>query len=212
MIDSTAQYQYKGSTVTGKLSRKSPNGTLASPIWFVIPTDRRRNTEEVPERALGKVIDKEEALSNRGITPSNFKKPGSKSPASVTQDTSGSDESVDEPQAKRRSGRSSSSDDSPKDKKRKTGESEEDDQRKTVTFNQKAKKAKNAAGSTRVGTRSTRGPTEAILLPEHPVRKKNLFKKKKIKKDENVKVVRMLTGTLYLYRGERPRAEFIRFK
>jgi hypothetical protein len=36
--------------------------------------------------------------------------------------------------------------------------------------------------------------------------------KKKLKKDENVVVVKMLTGTLYLYRGEKPRAEFVRHK
>ena len=49
-------------------------------------------------------------------------------------------------------------------------------------------------------------------MPELPTKKKNVFKTKKVKKDENVTVVKMLTGTLYLYRGDRPRAEFVRSK
>ena len=60
------QYQYKGSTVTGKLAKRAPNGSDAKPIWIVIPSDRRRKNEEIPEKALGKVIDAQEATTNRG--------------------------------------------------------------------------------------------------------------------------------------------------
>ncbi len=62
-----------------------------------------------------------------------------------------------------------------------------------------------------IGTRSTRGSGEVELLPELPVKKK-VQKVKKVVQDANVTVVKMLTGTLYLYRGDRPRAEFVRFK
>jgi hypothetical protein len=63
-----------------------------------------------------------------------------------------------------------------------------------------------------IGTRSTRGSgAEVELLPELPVKKK-VPKGKKVVTDDNVTVVKMLTGTLYLYRGDRPRAEFVRFK
>jgi hypothetical protein len=51
-----------------------------------------------------------------------------------------------------------------------------------------------------------------VLLPELPMKKKVPSKGKKVAKDENVTVVKMLTGTLYLYRGDRPRAEFVRYK
>ena len=90
---------------------------------------------------------------------------------------------------------------------------------KTVTFSQesntsstskkkttKVKKAK--ANSSRIGTRSS---GEVALLPELPLKKK-AAKEKRVKKDENVTIVKMLTGTLYLYRGDRPRAEFVRSK
>lgn len=63
----------------------------------------------------------------------------------------------------------------------------------------------------KIGTRSKGGTSEMMLLPDLP-KKKAPPKMKKIKKDENVTVVKMLTGCLYLYRGENPRAEFIRSK
>eukprot|EP00581_Thalassiosira_minuscula_P030645 CAMPEP_0183781446 /NCGR_PEP_ID=MMETSP0739-20130205/58755_1 /TAXON_ID=385413 /ORGANISM="Thalassiosira miniscula, Strain CCMP1093" /LENGTH=54 /DNA_ID=CAMNT_0026024637 /DNA_START=30 /DNA_END=191 /DNA_ORIENTATION=+ len=34
------EYQYKGSTVTGKLLRKSTSSTDAKPVWVVTPSDR----------------------------------------------------------------------------------------------------------------------------------------------------------------------------
>ena len=62
----------------------------------------------------------------------------------------------------------------------------------------------------RVGTRATRGSSGgnlAGLLPDVMPRKKAVPKK-----NEHVVVVKMLTGTLYLHRGDRRRAEFVRFK
>ncbi len=91
----------------------------------------------------------------------------------------------------------------------------------TKNNNNNGGKAKRA---TRIGTRSsTRNSGEIELFPlSLPVKKgnnnnskskkKKVYKGKKIDGDENVTVVKMLTGTLYLYRGERPRAEFVRFK
>mmetsp|Transcript_39738 Transcript_39738/g.83030 ORF Transcript_39738/g.83030 Transcript_39738/m.83030 type:complete len:250 (-) Transcript_39738:151-900(-) len=229
------EYHYKGSTVTGKLHKRSPNGTEAKPVWIVTPSDRRRKNEDIPEKALGKIINAQEAMSNRGP---KLKKGSriTRDSSSPTLDTSNSDGSLeDEHGHKRGSGNGSPSEEysrgggaSPT-RKRKSDDSNTSGERanasrKTVKFSQesndstaalkkkikKSKRSKNA--STRIGTRSTRGSGEAVLLPELPTRKKNLFKAKKIKKDENVKVVKMLTGTLYLYRGDRPRAEFVRFK
>ena len=66
----------------------------------------------------------------------------------------------------------------------------------------------------RVGTRATRGTSGgnlAGLLPDVMPRKKAV-PKKTVKKNEHVVVVKMLTGTLYLHRGDRRRAEFVRTK
>ena len=62
--------------------------------------------------------------------------------------------------------------------------------------------------------RSTRGSGESLvgLLPEVMPRKKSVPKQKKLKKTDNVVVVKMLTGILYLYRGDKRRAEFVRTK
>ena len=82
------------------------------------------------------------------------------------------------------------------------------------SIGKKQNAAKTKAVPARVGTRATRGTSgEALagLLPDVMPRKKAV-PKKTIKKDEHVVVVKMLTGTLYLHRGDRRRAEFIRFK
>mmetsp|Transcript_763 Transcript_763/g.1234 ORF Transcript_763/g.1234 Transcript_763/m.1234 type:complete len:278 (-) Transcript_763:205-1038(-) len=72
-------------------------------------------------------------------------------------------------------------------------------------------KNKDATASAR---RTTRGSGEALagLLPDVMPRKKGVPKPKKLKKNEHVVVVKMLTGTLYLHRGDRRRAEFVRTK
>lgn len=72
--------------------------------------------------------------------------------------------------------------------------------------------AKKVKSTTRIGTRSS---GEIAIMPElpPPVKRSKIIKKvKSVKKEEAYKVVKMLTGTLYIYRGDRPRAEFIRFK
>mmetsp|Transcript_41207 Transcript_41207/g.75372 ORF Transcript_41207/g.75372 Transcript_41207/m.75372 type:complete len:242 (-) Transcript_41207:131-856(-) len=219
------EYQYKGSTVTGKLFKKSPNGTEDKPIWIVAPSDRRRRNEDIPEKALGKIINAQEAMSNRGpkLKKSNRLTHDSSSPTSVN---SSSDGSLEEPQAPKRRSEDNSKAGGSATGKRKSNDFNNNSvserankNQKIVTFSQESntttsskmkimKKAKTA--STRIGTRSTRGSGEAVLLPDLPVRRKNIFKAKKVKKDENVTVVKMLTGTLYLYRGDRPRAEFVR--
>mmetsp|Transcript_5417 Transcript_5417/g.9706 ORF Transcript_5417/g.9706 Transcript_5417/m.9706 type:complete len:245 (+) Transcript_5417:51-785(+) len=224
------EYQYKGSTVTGKLFKRSPNGTEAKPIWIVAPSDRRRRNEDIPEKALGKIINAQEAMSNRGpkLKKSNRLTHDSSSPTSVN---SNSDGSLEEPQAPKRRSEDNSKAGGSATGKRKSNDFNNNSvserankNQKIVTFSQESnttvtskkktmkKSKKSKATSTRIGTRSTRGSGEAVLLPELPVRRKNIFKTKKVKKDENVTVVKMLTGTLYLYRGDRPRAEFVRSK
>jgi len=229
------EYQYKGSTVTGKLYKKSPNGTEAQPIWIVTPSDRRRKNEDIPEKALGKIIDAQEAMSNRGpkLRKSGRGTRDSSSPTSGNSNSDGSLDDVPTPNPKSGGGSPSeehSTAEGSSARKRKgddfnlhSGE-RVNKSRKTVTFSRESnatgtpkrkitKNPKKVKGtSARIGTRSTRGSGEAVLLPDLPARKKIFFRTKKLTKDENVKVVKMLTGTLYLYRGDRPRAEFVRFK
>eukprot|EP00577_Skeletonema_sp_RCC1716_P018830 CAMPEP_0113421786 /NCGR_PEP_ID=MMETSP0013_2-20120614/28090_1 /TAXON_ID=2843 ORGANISM="Skeletonema costatum, Strain 1716" /NCGR_SAMPLE_ID=MMETSP0013_2 /ASSEMBLY_ACC=CAM_ASM_000158 /LENGTH=267 /DNA_ID=CAMNT_0000309441 /DNA_START=32 /DNA_END=835 /DNA_ORIENTATION=+ /assembly_acc=CAM_ASM_000158 len=247
------EYDYKGNLVTGKLNKKSLNGTEANPIWIVTPMDRRRRDEEIHEKLLGKVISAIEAMNNRG--PKLGSKDGEKEAGlsrQVTPVTSSSNSSNDgsggeEPSTsanikKRRSGRlTPDSDDSKEIPKatsrsaRKRGSRSDDSNnnsgsdgaaqsQKSVKFSQEfndrsADKKQNVAKAkktvpARVGTRTTRGTSgEALagLLPDVMPRKKSA-PKKNVKKNEHVVVVKMLTGTLYLHRGDRRRAEFIRFK
>ena len=248
--------------VTGKLYKKTSEGTEANPIWIVTPMDRRRRDEEIPEKELGKVITAAEAMNNRapklGTKEEQAQRAISPMPPTLTPSTSNSsqdsqeeeddDEEEEEPTAstnkKRRSGRLTPSDDSNENFKATsmTGKSKSDGydnnnsgsedspaakKQKSVKFTKESndsstdKKKKNdgnknndkATSTARVGTRTTRGSGEALvgLLPDVMPRKKGV-PKKKLKKDENVVVVKMLTGTLYLYRGEKPRAEFVRHK
>ena len=207
------QYQYKGSTVTGKLAKRAPNGSDAKPIWIVIPSDRRRKNEEIPEKALGKVIDAQEATTNRGpkLKKTDIVALGS-SPSSRNSNCN-SDSSLDGGKKSHRESDefnlSSGSDRACKEQKTETFSRESNT---TTTSKIEATKAKGAkVQSTRIGTRSTRGSCEAVLLPERTIKRK-MIKGKMVRKDDNVTVVKMLTGTLYLFRGDRPRAEFVRFK
>ena len=159
----------------------------------------------------------------------------------TSKNSSSEDESVDDvpqdPAPKRRSGRGSPSDSrsgsNVSSGKRKSSDdsnggsdSRANKVQKLVSFSQETNttdtsvdkkkkistnKNKSKPSSRKIGTRSKGGASEMMLLPDLP-KKKAPAKMKKIKKDENVTVVKMLTGCLYLYRGENPRAEFIRSK
>lgn len=91
--------------------------------------------------------------------------------------------------------------------------------RKSVTFEDGKQPKKKRAANANVNSIGTRGSTRANggeLLPElpPPTKPKSVIKTAvpKVKKNEPVKVIKMLTGTLYLYRGETRRAEFVRSK
>eukprot|EP01083_Nonionella_stella_P096292 270628_1 len=221
------EYQYNGSTVTGKIFKKSAKSTDANPIWIITPCDRRRRNEDISELSMGKVITEAEAWANRApkLKPDGKAKRG-------TSPINNSDGSLDLPQApgKRRSGRTTPSENS-KTSGSSGGKRNSDDsngsnkgQKKGVSFSQQdsntsasnnnKKKTSKTTKKTavRVGTRSKGGTTEMMLLPDEFPKKKPKPKMKRIKKDENVTIVKMLTGTLYMYRRPKPRAEFIRSK
>ena len=212
------QYQYNGHTVTGKLFKKSPNSTDANPIWIITPSDKRRRNEDVSESLMGKVVTEAEAMANRGpkLKPENKVTPeSSSSPKSNSEEEEEEEEEIEEEKAspKRRSGRTTPS--STSSGKRKSDESKNsgsgggkaNKKQKGVAFTQesdaskakstkdtKAVGKKNKLSSRKIGTRSKGGTTEMLLLPEIVTKKKTPSKTKKIKKGDNVTIVKMLTG------------------
>eukprot|EP00574_Skeletonema_japonicum_P011425 CAMPEP_0201716070 /NCGR_PEP_ID=MMETSP0593-20130828/2116_1 /ASSEMBLY_ACC=CAM_ASM_000672 /TAXON_ID=267983 /ORGANISM="Skeletonema japonicum, Strain CCMP2506" /LENGTH=287 /DNA_ID=CAMNT_0048205751 /DNA_START=69 /DNA_END=932 /DNA_ORIENTATION=+ len=262
------EYEYKGSIVTGKLNKKSLNGTEANPIWVVSPMDRRRKDEEIPEKQLGKVITAAEAMNNRApklgtkeeqanramspMPPPIAATPSTSNSGSSSSDGSKEEEEEEEEEepltsasskSMRRSGRLTPSVDSMENskatpKKRRNRSDDESNNnsgsdgaaksQKSVKFspgfndssssdNIKKKssdknKDRTTSSSARRTTRGSSGEALAGLLPDVMPRKKSVPKAKKLKKNEHVVVVKMLTGTLYLHRGDRRRAEFVRTK
>jgi len=262
------EYEYKGSIVTGKLNKKSLNGTEANPIWVVSPMDRRRKDEEIPEKQLGKVITAVEAMNNRAPKLGTKEEQANRAmspmpPIAATPSTSNSsssdgskeeeeEEEEEEPSStsansktQRRSGRLTPSVDSKENtktaskKRRNRSDDDSNDNnsgsdgaaaksQKSVKFSQefndssssdikkkggdKNNKDRATTSSARRTTRGSTGETLAGLLPDVMPRKKSVPKAKKLKKNEHVVVVKMLTGTLYLHRGDRRRAEFVRTK
>eukprot|EP00804_Cyclotella_cryptica_P001513 CCRYP_003737-RA/>CCRYP_003737-RA protein AED:0.08 eAED:0.08 QI:187/1/1/1/1/1/2/329/261 len=240
----TVEFNLNGSNVKGKLVKKSPRGSATSPIWIVAPSDRRRKSEEVPEKALGRLILDDGASS--AIKPKRLGRSyardaaSSYSEGSVEEDVpySNSPSSLGiRRKSTRGSGSRSSEESSELNKKRKSVESNgtNANSRKSrkVTFQdskqtstgvalaRQTKKKKvthrkpvRVPGVGAIGTRSTR--TNSKLLSELPrttkTKKVITTTARKAKKDDDVKVIKMLTGTLYLYRGETRRAEFVRFK
>ena len=198
--------------------------------------DRRRRNEDIPEKSLGNIISEAEATMNRGPKLNN----GSGSGNNKVVDDS-IDEEVQQQQQKRRSGRTTPSSGSSggminNNKRKSSYEDVVPKKSSGVTFSQQEtnvtanttstnkrntiKKSTTTTKQVRVGTRSKGTTTKMLLLPDNlpPMNKRKNSnsctspKVKKFKKDENVTVVKMLTGNLYLYRGERPRAEFVRSK
>eukprot|EP00804_Cyclotella_cryptica_P001535 CCRYP_003752-RA/>CCRYP_003752-RA protein AED:0.08 eAED:0.08 QI:308/1/1/1/1/1/2/385/262 len=241
----TVEFNLNGTNVKGKLVKKSPRGSATSPIWIVAPSDRRRKSEEVPEKALGRLILDDGASSS--VKSKRISRSYSRDTAS-----SYSEESLEEHvshanspassgirrKSTQGSGSRSSEESSKLNKKRKSVESNgtNANSRKSrkVTFQDSTRpssgvvlapqtkekkvthrKPVRVPGVGAIGTRSTR--TNGKLLSELP-RTKNTKKAmkptttRKVKNDEDVKVIKMLTGTLYLYRGETRRAEFVRSK
>jgi hypothetical protein len=159
---------------------------------------------------MGNVITEAEAMVNRApkVKPDGKVKRG-------PSPTNNSDGSLPQAPGKRRSGRTT-----PSENSKTSGSSGR--QKKDVSFskqdstsgasNNSKKKTSKTKTAVRVGTRSKGGTTEMMLLPDEFPKKKAKPKMKRIKKDDNVTIVKMLTGTLYMYRGTKPRAEFIRSK
>ena len=182
-----------------------------------------------------------EEQANRAMSPMPppIATPSTSNSGSSSDDTK--EEEVEEPstsaasKTKRRSGRLTPSVDSKENSKATTSKkrrSRSDDDsnnnsgsdgavksQKSVKFNDSSsmkkksgEKNKDMTTSARRTTRGSSGEALAGLLPDVMPRKKGVPKPKKLKKNEHVVVVKMLTGTLYLHRGDRRRAEFVRTK
>lgn len=200
---------------------------------------RRRKNEEVPEKALGRLIrsgpdgagasqpKRLSRSSTRGTASSNSDgsieddTPQDNSPRTSTRRVTrrgsatattgtGSSEENSESSKKRKSDESTSSNNNSRKSRRVTFQDGKQPKKKVTT----AKSSARPVGTGTYGTRSTRGNGVELLseLPP-PTKPKNVKAlAPKAKKNQNVKIIKMLTGTLYLYRGESRRAEFVRSK
>lgn len=190
------EFQLNGGTATGRLVKRYPRPTSDEPqYWVVKPSDRRRKNEKVNELNMSKVEEDESGGSMKRKSSRSGSSQGSK----VSDDNNG-----------KASSSSTASGSIHSKKKRKSDDISDNASSKKVTFKDEKKKKK-ASTAARVGTRATRNSGHELFdaTKQPPPRKKTA---KKIKKNEHVTVVQMLTGTLYLYRGETRRAEFIRNK
>ena len=183
---------------TGRLTKKSDSSTESDPSWLVIPTDQTRDLDEVLASDIIRTIPAKQvhAMAQSGNI---------KAISPLLTSTSNSDGSVDD---------GTSGNEDTTSKKRKSDDSNSSAPKRLKNGGGKAGGLTSSTNG-RYGTRSTRGSGgEADAMPELSARKAGGSKPKKTKKDDkNVKVIRMKTGTLYLYRGEAPwRAEFKRFK
>ncbi|EED87070.1 predicted protein [Thalassiosira pseudonana CCMP1335] len=265
-------FPYNGSTVKGKIVKKSLRSNARTSIWIVSHDDRRRRkNEEIPEKDLKLLSDdyNNDEVPPTAATTSTTRRGLTRRNSQTTATSSNSDGSSEETPAesttggkKRRSTRGSSSEEGSKASSSKNKQGKSDDSGSSSRGSNKRKvasgegnnnsndnteeavaaeenvtaaaapkkktkttattKVTNKASLAQYGTRSTRGSgavpmafLDTLPMPR-TVKKTTATKKggptKKIKKNENVQVVKMLTGTLYLYRGERPRAEFVRSK
>lgn len=79
------------------------------------------------------------------------------------------------------------------------------------TTNAKVKQVKKRRGGNRIGTRANKsGEDESALNEGFETERRPLPRPKKKDGDETVIEVKMLTGTLFIYRGEHHRVEFVR--
>ena len=187
-------------TFTGRLLKRCtrPASPSDPQLWLVTPTDRRKKNQKISELDLRKVEDDD---INSGTTK---RKSGS------SHGSKGSDDNN-----AKTSSSSIGSGSITSNKRRKYDDASDNgsgNSGKKVTFkDEKSKKKKLPANGARVGTRSTRNSGHELFDgSQQPLPRKKVTKK--IKKNEYVTVVQMLTGTLYLYKGETRRAEFVRSK
>lgn len=214
----------------GKIIRQATTSSPTDPLWIVSLRDGRRRNREVHERSLRKLGEEDSATeeTTKVRTSRNKKekkggnsnaKPSSSTSSSDLDDKPSSNDSHDSLLAK--SEKSSSSKKTSGKKRRSTDDvshlMKTAKKQKVVSFQGKNSKRQR---SLRVNTRSSSRndpETEFAVLPvdlktsRRGVSKKGGPRPGKKAKNEEVVKVKMLTGTLYLYRGENRRAEFIRF-
>lgn len=228
----SCQFFLNGSSAKGKLVRKSTDSSASSPLWLVLP-DGKRRSEEVPERALGRLI-----IDDADAKPKQLRRFSTRVTASSNSDGSTEENGPKDPRissatttrSTRDSAAGTSSENSRSSKKRKSGDTDSSNtsshKMRKVTFQDgkqtqrkkvvKSKSARLKGAGTSYGTRSTRA-IGGELLSELPPPSKSKFTTKtsssqKTKQDKYVQVIKMLTGTLYLYKGEMRKAEFVRSK
>lgn len=214
----------------GKIIRKASTSSPTNPLWIVSLRDGRRRNREVHERSLRK-LDLEDSATDettktRSPRSKKEKKRGNINTTKQSSSTSSSDlddklGSSDFIESHLEGSEKLSLQKKTSGKKRRSsgvlhGRATAKKQ-KVVSFQgQSGKRQRSQRVSTRSSSRNDPETEFAVLPIGFKTARRGGSKKggprpgAKSKNEEVVKV-KMLTGTLYLYRGENRRAEFIRF-
>ena len=173
------------------------------------------DTENKPKRSIG-VVTRRASINSAGSLEEHPLKANSPDTASATTNRTrgkvkgaGYSTESSESSKKRKSNRSNNANaHSPKSRKVTFQISGSPKKEKAIQV-----RSLNGVTTSTYGTRSAQSNGTGSLMELPAVTKTkhiSTFKVPKVKKNEKVEVVKMLTGTLYLYRGEHRRAEFIR--
>lgn len=181
--------------------RDSPSS--ASSNHWIVSVEGKSSEEDVSERYLGRILpprDDEDSGHSSSKSKGKAKKPATRNGSKASKDQA---EDEDEPTE-------ASEEEKPKTNGRAKGTTKQAGK----TAHKKGTQAKPDERPTRkYATRRGKGDGEELYEGIEKVVAKKRPKAPaapKVGPDETVIKVKMLTGTLYLYRGLRPRAEFVR--
>jgi len=181
-----------------RLVRKADDDGRGSPSSnvnrWIVSFEGEESEEEISEKHIGRLVDgsnESDSLGNQTPPPAARKASNANNNQGTTKKGNGSKQK----QVAHKASKSSS--------------------RKTKYNRRSTSPTNNNNSNDRPSTRSSIKQSDAdrILysgIKDNASRKTAKGGKKKVGQDETVVKVKMLTGTLYLYRGENPRAEFIR--
>jgi hypothetical protein len=223
---SSSQINRAGAILKGRLAQLLTEGTSPNPRWLIKFDGQPQKDEEMYERSFGKLIsanDEEDSPSPLTVQQrkTSSSKPiggGRRGSVGKNSGTSSEDGEVtgDEP----KKGKSSSSKKTVQfTKGSNDGDDGSDDSstpetaaaRKSRVDRASAREERSRRRQAKIDEEIPIGPGEVVggkRRPPPPPLSKN--KRQRTEEDGEVVKVKLLTGTLYLYRGRQRRAEFIR--
>mmetsp|Transcript_31966 Transcript_31966/g.39198 ORF Transcript_31966/g.39198 Transcript_31966/m.39198 type:complete len:216 (+) Transcript_31966:60-707(+) len=182
---------------TGRLLQKLDDHDLSNIRWLVTFDDEDTSDEEISEKIFGRLVKSTSSKSRRGRNRSHKNSSGSSSGSSGKRDEKRVLFVDNVAPSKRKTGR-----------RPRVVTNSEPEMKADITNDVPAEKSAASGGngvSTRLSRREKRKATTLRAGAQCPKQKK-VYKRK-----EDFVKVKLRTGTLYLYRGENPRAEFVRY-